>query len=72
MCAIHWCETRVHTLFANVQIAYTPNFEKNKNIPYFWVGFMGFLIQVDIGGHPPIPIGSSCPFLFNTFFYTSL
>ena len=23
----------------------------------------GGLIQVDIGGHPPIPTGSSCPFL---------
>jgi hypothetical protein len=23
----------------------------------------GGLIQVDIGGHPPIPAGSSCPFL---------
>jgi hypothetical protein len=26
------------------------------------------MIQMDIGGHPPIPTGSSCPFLFNTFF----
>jgi hypothetical protein len=27
---------------------------------------------VDIGGHPPIPTGSSCPFLFITFLCTAL
>jgi hypothetical protein len=30
------------------------------------------LIQVDIGGHPPIPTGSSCLFLFSMFFCTAL
>jgi hypothetical protein len=32
----------------------------------------GGLIQVDIGGHPPIPTSSSCPFVFSMSFYNSL
>jgi hypothetical protein len=28
----------------------------------------GGLIQVDIGGHPPIPTGSSCPFFIQHVF----
>ena len=28
-----------------------------------YIRVLEILIQVDIGGHPPIPIGSSCQFL---------
>jgi hypothetical protein len=30
------------------------------------------MIQMDIGGHPPIPTGSSCPFFFSTSFCIAL
>jgi hypothetical protein len=42
MYAIHPCENHVHTLFSSVKITYTPIFEENKNIMYFWAGFTGF------------------------------